>query len=402
VAWRVALTVAARPPLLVLLCVTFFTVTFSIGAFPPLLPELGASARLSDRELGMVASAYGFARMVAAVPVGILVTRYLSWTLLAAPAVLASGIVLLSLAQSLEGFVLGRVVMGIGQSAVMIGGLTALLRYSAGVRLASALNAVELSAMVGMLGGVTLLGLLPRTFGWNLALLAVCSPIVLGIALAPLVSTSVPREPRGATVTPAGAPSSSGSRAARPLTGLAVLAFVAGGCVAVSYSTIEQFLIPMRGAREFGLDRVGISRLFMLMQISDILTLVPAGMLADRLGPQRVLGAVLLTMAAGGSLIALGSLPLLGLGCALFGLGMAGWMLPLGVLRAESSPEQIGWRTAVYRVGVDGGMFLGPFLSGLLGAERAGVLPLVMAVALAVIGGLLIAGWPTRAGRQWA
>lgn len=397
---RVALTVRARPPLLVLLCVTFFTATFSIGAFPPLLPELGAAARLTDRELGMVASAYGFARLVAAVPVGILVTKHLRGNLLVAPAVLAAGIVLLSLARSFEGFVLGRVVMGIGQSAVMIGGLTALLRYSVGGRLASALNAVELSAILGMLGGVTLLGLLPQTFGWNLALLVVCSPIALGIALAPMVSTSVPREPGGASTTQDGSRSPVGLRAARPLTGLAVLAFTAGGCLAVSYSTIEQFLIPMRGAREFGLDRTGLSRLFMLMQICDILTLVPAGMLADRLGPQRVLGAVLLTMAAGGSLIALGNLPLLALGCALFGLGMAGWMLPLGVLRAESSPEQIGWRTAVYRVGVDGGMFLGPLVSGLLGAERAGVLPLVMAVVLTLIGWLLIAGRATRSLRQ--
>ncbi|MGH7417743.1 MAG: MFS transporter, partial [Candidatus Rokuibacteriota bacterium] len=117
-----------RVPLLVLLCITFFAATFSIGAFPPLLPELGASAGLSDRELGVVASAYGFARMVAAAPVGILVTKHLRWNLLAAPAVLASGIVLLSLAQTFEGFVLARVVMGVGQSAVMIGGLTALLR----------------------------------------------------------------------------------------------------------------------------------------------------------------------------------------------------------------------------------------------------------------------------------
>jgi hypothetical protein len=47
---------------------------------------------------------------------------------------------------------------------------------------------------------------------------------------------------------------------------------------------------------------------------------------------------------------------------------MAGWMLPLGVLRAETPPDRIGWRTALYRVCVDGGMFLGPSLSGVLGA----------------------------------
>jgi MFS family permease len=365
-----------------------------------LLPELGASAGLSDRQLGVVAAAYGFARMVVAVPVGYLVTRYLRGTLLIAPGVLAAGILLLSLARGLEGFVAARVVMGIGQSAAMIGGLTALLRYSTSGRLSSALNALELSAILGMLGGVTLLGLLPRTFGWELAFRVVCAPVLIGVMLAPLVSRSVPRPLRAAVAAPIDAPTSR-TRRTGPLTMLAVLTFVTGGCVAVLYSTVEQFLIPLRGAREFGLDRVGISRLFTLMQVCDILTLVPAGMLADRLGPARVLGAVVLTMAVGGSLIALGTLPMLALGCAVFGLGMAGWMLPLGVLRAESTPEQIGWRTAVYRVGADGGMFLGPFVSGLLGAERAGVLPVAMAVALAVIGSLLIVGWPRRAGPRW-
>jgi MFS family permease len=174
------------------------------------------------------------------------------------------------------------------------------------------------------------------------------------------------------------------------LTALAVLAFAAGSVVAMTYSTVEQFLIPVRGTREFGLDRVGISRLFSIMQVCDIVALLPAGLLADRLGGRRVLSVVLLTMAAGGSLIALGDLPLLGLGCALAGLGMAGWMLPLGVLRQESAPEQIGWGAAVYRVGVDGGMFLGPFLAGLLGAERATALPLLLALVLAAISAALL------------
>jgi MFS family permease len=369
--------------LLALLAATVFTTTFSIGGFPPLLPELGASAQLSDRELGMVAAAFGFARMVVAIPVGMLIARHLRALLLVGPVILAVGIVMLSLARSLEALLLARMVMGVGHSATMISGLTAVLRYYTGGRLSAALNAIEFLAMIGMLGGVTLIGVLPTTLGWNWALLVVCSPLLLGVAMAPLVAGAVPT---ARPIASAGRdrPHATPPRAPRPLTTLAVLAFAAGSVVAMTYSTVEQFLIPVRGTREFGLDRVGISRLFSIMQVCDIVALLPAGFLADRLGGRRVLSAVLLTMAAGGVFIALGDLPLLALGCALAGLGMAGWMLPLGVLRQESAPEQIGWRAAVYRVGVDGGMFLGPFVAGLLGAERSG-LPLVLAVVLAAI-----------------
>lgn len=64
----------------------------------------------------------------------------------------------------------------------------------------------------------------------------------------------------------------------------------------------------------------------MTVQVFDIACLLPFGVLAD----------------------------------PLFGVGMAGWTLPLSVLRRETAPAEVGWRTALYRVGVDGGIFLGP------------------------------------------
>ena len=97
-----------------------------------------------------------------------------------------------------------------------------------------------------------------------------------------------------------------------------------------------------------------------------------------------MLVAVLLVMAGASVLVGFGTLPLVTAGCALYGLSMAGWMLPLGVLRRETPPEHVAWRTGLYRVCVDGGIFLGPFLAGLLGAGRAPVLAGVWAAALAV------------------
>jgi len=103
-----------------------------------------------------------------------------------------------------------------------------------------------------------------------------------------------------------------------------------------------------------------------------------------------VLGGVLVVFAAAVGLVGFGTLPLMTVGCALFGFGMAAWMLPLGILRSVTPPAQVAWRTALYRVCVDGGMFAGPFVSGLLGARHAGVLPGVLTVVVAAIGVALL------------
>src|SRR2546426_519451 len=100
-------------------------------------------------------------------------------------------------------------------------------------------------------------------------------------------------------------------------------------------------------------------------------------------------------MAGASALVGFGTLPLVAAGCALYGLSMAGWMLPLGVLRRETPPEHVAWRTGLYRVCVDGGLFLGPFLAGLLGAGRARVLAGVWAVSLVEE----MAGTPDAAAR---
>ena len=79
--------------------------------------------------------------------------------------------------------------------------------------------------------------------------------------------------------------------------------------------------------------------------------------------------------------VGLGSLPLMVLGCALFGLGMAGWMLPLAVIREHTDIPLLGWRTGLYRVGVDGAIFFGPLVCGLLGEAHTPIFIVLVGVA---------------------
>jgi hypothetical protein len=254
---------------------------------------------------------------------------------------------------------------------------------------------VELSAMVGVLSGAALLTVLPRAVPWNAALLLSCAPVVANVVLLGALRRALPG-PVDGSPRPLFARSQAASSADAGPTepegpALAVLAVVAGAAVAVSYATIEQFVIPLRGSREFGLDRTGIARLLMLSQAVDAAALLPLGALADRRGTPRVLGGVLLVFSLALALIGFGTLPLMALGCVLFGFSMAGWMLPLGMLRSVTPPGRVAWRTALYRVSVDGGMFAGPFLSGLLTVRHAGVVPGLMLAVLAVVGVVLLA-----------
>lgn len=378
-----------RLPLIALLCVHVFSMTVSQGAFPALLPEIGSADGLADWQLGIVAGAFGFARLVSDVPIGLLMTHHLRGALLMGPLLLVAGVLTVGAGAPFGVLVLGRFVMGLAHGLGTIAGLTAILRYRAAGVLASSLNAFELSAMLGILAGTLILGRLPARLPWHVAFLATCLPLVIGVLVLPALLAAVPREPQGRERPLFARPARAG-RTGRATPGVA-LAFVTGTAVAITYATLEQFVIPLRAGRELGLDRHGITNLLMVVQLCDILCLVPVGALGDRLGTSRVHGVMLLAFSAAAALIAFGGLELLVVGCVLFGAGMASWTLPLALLRAETAPEHIGWRTALYRIGVDGGMFLGPFLSGFLTARWPGLLPGAGAVALLALAVALLA-----------
>ena len=122
----------------------------------------------------------------------------------------------------------------------------------------------------------------------------------------------------------------------------------------------------------------------------DIVALLPVGRLADGLGRTPVLGCVVVVLGLGTAAVGLGSFPWFVAGCACFGFGLAGWMLPVGVIREHTRPEYLASRMGLYRVGVDAAMFLGPFASGLLGEEHAGTFVTAVGGLALVVGGRLL------------
>jgi MFS family permease len=365
-----------------LLCVVLFCNAFGIGAFGPLLPEIGRSQSLADWQLGLAAAAFGFSRMVAAMPTGLLVAHHLAATLMAAPVVIIVGTVLLVGAGPFPLLLAGRFLLGVAQTLAMIGGITAMLLEDHGPNASVRLNLFEFSGMLGVLGGLGLVAIAPEGWGWKASLLIATTPVLVSLLLIPAMSRVFPRAPFHERPDASAAfdrlPARRGSRA------IVALMFGAGIVFALSWSAVSGFVVPIRGAREFGLSRTGISWLLAMSQTIDLIFLLPVGRAADRLGRGVVLGGVTMVLGLGTIGVGLGSLPWFALGCACFGLGLAGWMLPLGVIREHTPVTGLAWRTGLYRVGVDSAMFIGPFVAGVVGRDGEGIF-------LALIGGAALA-----------
>jgi len=360
-----------------LLCVLLFCNTFGLGAFGPLLPEIGRTQSLADWQLGMAAAAFGFARMAAAMPTGLLVGRRLAATLMAAPAVLIAGLLLVVSAGPFPMLLAGRFLLGIAHTLTMVGGLTAILLEGQGPGASLRLNTFEFSGMLGILGGLGVVGIMPAAWGWKVSLVLASTPALIPLFLTPAMARAFPKAPRAERGAP---PAEERLTERRGDTGVVALMFSAGVVFALSWSSVSAFVIPIRGTREFGLSRTGISWLLAMAQVIDLAILIPVGRLADRMGRGLVLGAVSIVLGLGTLGIGLGSFAWFALGCACFGLGLAGWMLPLGVIREHTPVTRLAWRTGLYRVGVDSAIFLGPLVAGVL--EGAG-----QRVFLAFIGG---------------
>lgn len=364
-----------------LLCLVVFSSTVCVGAFGPLLPEIARAQGLPDWQLGLLAGSFGFARMAADLPAGALATRRLAASLKLAPVTLLAGMLLLATAGPFPVLVLGRLLTGLAHTLVMVGSLTAVLQDPPGPGASMRLNTLEFAGMLGVLGGLATVGLLPERWPWNLTLLAAAAPVVLALVATLALTRALPGRPAAAR--PSAGRAAAGKAPVRraPLPPIVRLMFALGVVMALAWSAVSQFVIPLRGTREFGLDRAGISGLLSLAQFVDLIVLLPVGWLADRIGRPPVLTAVAVILGLGLLAVGLGPLPLLVAGCALFGLGMAGWMLPLGVIRDHTDVARLGWRTGAYRVGVDGAIFLGPLICGVIGDAHTPVFIALVGVA---------------------
>ena len=382
----------------VLLCAFIFSNTFAVGAFPVLLPEMAGDGVISDFALGAIAGAFGLARLGADIPAGLFITHHLRRALVLAAVSITAGVLCVTIGGPVWSLILGRILWGVGHSLVMVSGITAIVRHARPGGHAVSLNAFEMSGMCGVLFGMVATGLLPRDWPWNLSLALASSPLLVGLLLLPFVLRSVPTDHRAGLARPLFSRLDHGGvrkppGAVRPRVSLlTVLAVASGASIAFAWSAVGQFILPLRASRDFELDRIGVASLVAVPQLVDVVSLLPLGAIADRTSRVKVLGWVLVILAGGVAAVTFGSLPVAIIGCVLLGIGLAAWMLPVSLVNRDAEAGSVAWRTALYRVAVDAGIFLGPVFSGfLLGHSLLGAVGAFVSAILAALGiGLLL------------
>ena len=93
---------------------------------------------------------------------------------MAAPALLIAGLLLLVSAGPFPVLLAGRFLLGVAHTLTMVGGLTAILLEDHGPGASLRLNTFEFSGMLGVLGGLGVVGIMP--IGLGLEGLAARSP----------------------------------------------------------------------------------------------------------------------------------------------------------------------------------------------------------------------------------
>ena len=361
-----------------------FCNTFALGAFPVLLPDIAAQTGYDDVSLGILAGAFGFARLLCNLPAGLLLAHHLRTAILLGAITLTAGNLLLFSGDALWTLVLGRGLYGAGHATMLLSVLITVSRFAATSGHAFSLNVVEFSGMLGMLLGMLIVAAVPEAWPWQRSLMLASAPQLAGLLLLPGLLRGV-----GHTVAPGPAepaPGTPGLSELLSVNRLTALAWASGFVLAVAWAAVGQFILPLRAAREFELSRIGVAMMLALPQVVDLCFLLPIGRLADRVSRVRLLAVVLLVLSGGIAAMAFGSFAWAVLGCALFGIGLAAWMLPISILGRPASPRAAALRVSLHRTFVDAGVFFGPLGAGLLADAGA----LWVAGAFSALGLLLV------------
>ena len=371
-----------------------FCEALTVGVVPPLLPVIQGGLLLSTTQAGLIAGAFGFARLCCDLPAGYLADRigHRRALLLGVVAILA-GTLLSAAAPGLPSLLAARGLVGVGHAFVSIGSLSLLLNSAPAGARGRTTNWLEMTAIGGFTAGSLLGGAAGAALGWRGAFLVAAGPSLLGGVL--VVATLSPgdrdAQPAGAVLRPSplrvGPPPS--------LTRMLALGFppfLATFALATGWAGTLSTLFPLYGARALGLPADAIGQAVSLSLLADILCLSFTGWAADHFGRRAILLPALICLGLGSALLpqTRGPLGYLAVGF-LLGAPFAAWMMPpllLGeLLPGGLSGRRLGW----YRFVVDAGFVAGPVgltviaeaagfgAAGLAGAVMAGAALLAVA-----------------------
>jgi MFS family permease len=348
---------------------------------PPLLPLVAGEWTLSPVQAGLVNTTYSVGRLLTAFPA----SRYRGRrgtraTVLLGLAGLIAGTVGCGLAPSFPLFLAGRLLMGLGASAVFLAVFAELLEVTPGRWRGRVANAFEGVAILSIGGGGILAAGAAGAAGWRVVFVG-AGPILLASLLA--TRAIGPRAGRQPGSTAGGLVwSGTGLRRLIPV-------YVGAMTLSLTWTGLLSTMVPLLGAAHYRLDSAALGLAMSAAYATELVGLTAVGLVVDRVRQEPIFLTGAVSVALGGLLLAAGSRPgTFVAGLVLIGAGFAVWMVPATVLVDRAGTPLPPIHLAVYRVAMDAGMIVGPLFAGGV-AELAGDRVAVGTAGLVMLGGAL-------------
>ena len=387
------------------ICPTRFLLAFAQGGLlSPLLPLLRDTFQVSYGELGLLTSAFG----LSAVGMDIFATSFLSRrplfkVLLQGICLTGLGLLCCALAPGFYWLVGSRVLLGFGVSMARFACLTVMVTATPRTAQGRAHNLLEFAAIAGSAISPVWSGFVAAFLHWRAAygtaLLFVVGAFAWVLytrqALAQAIEIGAKNQ-----LAPPPRPAVSASLAPSYEARAALLAYLSAFVLSFIWAGFLSTALPLFGGEVVGLSTTMLGAIMTAGLLVDLALLLPIGWVADRLEGRIVIGPALLLMA-----LTLAWLPQATTMATLLLISLclhasfATWGMPSAALAVLTRGAQQARAMALYRLLVDGGAVLAPWLIGTL-IERYGYRLPAQSTAVVVALTAVLVVWGLRPGRR--
>jgi DHA1 family multidrug resistance protein-like MFS transporter len=359
-----------RYPPLLMLCVSTGIIMLGQGLTSPVLPLYAKSFGVSAASVGLTISAFGLARLLLNIPVGLLSDRFgRRLVLVGGPLVVAIGSVLSATAGDLWQLLLWRFVAGAGSAMYMTGAAVFMTDIADPSNRARMMSLNQGSLLAGTSFGPAVGGLIAELTNFRAPFYFVgvlCA--ISGLWAFRSIPETNTREKRVAAAV-SKREATGGSRVATwALLGnlpFFLISMVTLGTF-MTRTGGRQTIVPLLAADRFGLDAGSLGLLFTLMSVLNLLAVPFSGTFADRWGrkaviiPSSVLTCLSLLMFA-----LAGQVWFLVLASVVQGIGTGfGGPAPAAYAADIAPANARGFAMGLYRSYGDLGFVIGPPLMG--------------------------------------
>lgn len=291
--------------------------TSLLGLVAPLLPEIEERTGAGDAALGLALAAYAIPIMLISIPVGRLADRLgRRPLLLTGLALTGAGSLLIAFSHSLELFLFGRVVQGIGSTGSWVAALSTVSDLARPGRKGEAIGFALAANSIGGIGGPALGGIAGGQVSFEAPFLFVTGVTAVMFVLGYVVLPRGRPEPDEASAENAGVIAT----LLRPVVLVPALVVVAGA----SFLGAIDFAVPLDLDRRLGTEATVIGLMFAAAAALDAVAAPVAGKIGDQRG-RRVVAIVGITITAVSTILLaiLGSLVGAIVALIVFGFGQA-------------------------------------------------------------------------------